>query len=414
MLTIAIGEMSEMRVRTLYKLFVYKVSSVKKNRWVFTSLDGHYSDNPKYVSEKVHVLYPEIEICWLVKKEYLHLVPSYYHVFDIDSKAAEHIRNTAEVVVDNVYGGKTYTQYDRTLSSLTKALFFEVLGHKKTQRVYTTWHGMPFKGCNDDQRGINFIANGVVMFTNSKFQSEVMSFITFRKIPMVCLGMPRLDTLFRTELDIEKLKNKLHLPSDKKVVLYAPTFRNDGKNTEEKNVCRSGINQLGEIKFDELFEALKGKFGGEWVFVCRFHYHVQSMVDWDNLNKKYPGKVINGNEYDDMMEYLACTDVLITDASSCMHDFSITKRPCFLFFPDYEQYISKERGEPFTPIDDLPYSLARYFDELLTQIDSFDHIEYRRKIEELHRGWETVDDGHSSERVSKYIYEHSNMLKKSQ
>ena len=158
------------------------------------------------------------------------------------------------------------------------------------------------------------------------------------------------------------------------------------------------------IDIDYLFEALQCKFGGDWVMVCRFHYHVSDMVNWDELDKKYDGRVINGNLSDDMAEYLVCADILMTDASSCMFDYIITGKPCFLFFPDVDNYENRERGF-YYPIKKLPFPISVNFKELLDDISDFDYKDYSEGVNKLKSDFGYYEDGESSERILKWIIE---------
>ena len=204
--------------------------------------------------------------------------------------------------------------------------------------------------------------------------------------------------------------DKLGIPCKKSVILYAPTFRSDGYDTEDTNIERSGLSQLNEIDFDELFKVLNKKFGkNDWLFIGRFHYLVEKEVDWSKLEEKYPGKVVNGNKNDDMSDYLAITDVLITDCSSCMFDFALTKRPIFLFFPDMEYYKGKERGFYFD-MEELPFPYATTFSELVRKIDMFDYSNYEKSIDNMNSMLAAFDDGRASERVVNYIVSQSEYL----
>ena len=58
------------KLKYLIGLFLYKIAPIKKNRFVFTSFNGHYSDNTKAISEKLHELYCDYEIIWLLKDKY--------------------------------------------------------------------------------------------------------------------------------------------------------------------------------------------------------------------------------------------------------------------------------------------------------------------------------------------------------
>lgn len=384
----------------------YNLTPVKKDRWVFTSFQGHYSDNPKAVSQKLHDLAPDKEIVWLVDKKFLPALPDYVTGVDIHTPAAEKYRASAEVIVDNVYAERGYTLFGRGFGVKCKkaliAFFYKT--KSKKQRLYTTWHGTPLKRLGKDQVGSNvsgFVCGRLAGLMGNRFTAEIMENINYGKMKTVVLGSPRNDLLFSIE-GVEERKKKLGLPTDKKIVLFAPTFRNDGKDVYDQNVQRSGLNQLQEMDFNRLFAALNEKFGGEWVLVCRFHYHVEKLVDWAALGERYGDRIINGNAHDDMAEYLSCTDVLLTDASSAMFDFSLTKRPCFLFFPDLENYEGKERGF-YMPVESLAYPVSRSFEGLLENISAFNQGEYITKVEKQNEEMGFADDENSSKRVVEYI-----------
>ncbi|MGG7190018.1 CDP-glycerol glycerophosphotransferase family protein [Clostridium paraputrificum] len=387
------------------KAVIYKFTAVKPKRLVFSSYDGHYSDSPKYISQKIHELAPQYEIIWLLKKEFSYDLPEYVKWYDIDTFKAQKIRGSATALIDNVYCNRSFTVMENTIGNRLKANIFKFLYNKPNQPGFTTWHGTPIKRGGRDQIGnesiSDFICPNVTMIVGNQHSIETLSHITFKKLNMKLIGTPRNDLLFDKK-SYASLRKKLNLPENKKMVLFAPTFRNDGRDVEGKNIQRSGLNQIKEIDFEKLFETLHRKFGGEWIFVCRFHYHVSNLVDWDALTKKYNGRVINGNEFDEMAEYLACTDLLITDASSCSLDYSLTQKPCFLFFPDFEHYKNQERGF-YLNLEMLPFPLAMNSCELLKNINDFDEEEYKINVEKMLSDMGYVDDECSSKRVVKYI-----------
>ena len=390
----------------LVRYFKRRVAKVERGLWVFTSFDGHYSDSPKYVSMALHEIKPDAKIVWLVNKKFLPLLPDYVLGVDIESDEAEYYRGRAEIVVDNVYCGRVYSRMSDTFLDKVKERILYILDNKRSQRAYTTWHATPLKCIGRDQVGntvYSFSCPGVTMFWGNQFTIDTMRHVTFDKLKMQLIGTPRNDILFSDEEKAFEMRKKLGLPIDKKIVMYAPTFRNDGRDVEGKNVLRSGINQMDEIDFDRLFAALSERFGGDWVFLCRFHYHVEKLVDWEGLNKRYEGRFINGNLHDDMAEYLLCTDLLITDASSSMFDYSVSgHKPCLLYFPDLENYQSKERGL-YVDVTKLPYPLAVTFEELERNIRSFDEEKYKADVDALLQEFGFVDDAHSSERIVNYI-----------
>lgn len=393
-------------LKNIKNLLICKFVPIKKRRLVFTSFSGHYSDSPKYISEKIHELDDSIELVWLVRPEVGREVPDYVKKIPINSKEAQKYRGSAEAVINNVYCERAFTLMSDSLLNKIKKIVFCFLNDKKKQVALTTFHGTPLKRIGRDQLGnhiVDFICPHTVMALGNQYSAEIMSHVTFRKIQMELLGSPRNDILFHHS-EAVRLKEKLGLPTKKKILLFAPTFRNDGPDVEGKNIQRSGLNQIQEMDLDRMLQELRQKFGGDWAMVCRFHYHVDALIDWEDLRYRFEGKIINGNMHDDMAEYLACSDILLTDSSSSMFDFMLTKKPCFLYFPDYENYKEKERGF-YLPIESLPFPMAQTFEKLIENISGFDDVGYAKEVEVLIEKFGYVDDGNASERIAKYVLE---------
>lgn len=383
-----------------------KGTPVKKNKFVFTSFNGHYSDSPKYISEAIHELNPDIEIVWLVCPQYKHLVPDYAKVEIIGGIRATLQIARASVRVDNVYADQVNTLTGDGILHKFKFKILNWLIKKKGLHIYTTWHGTPLKRMGKHLHGntiLDFSCDNITMILDNAYTLNIMEDLCFHKLQMKLLGMPRNDLLYAGD-ECKKLewKEVLGLPTDKKVVLFAPTFRSDGDGVSDKNIYRSGLDQLKAMNISKLLLTLKEQFGGEWVFVCRFHYHVEQMVDWKELEQKYPNQIFNGNSHDDMAQYLASTDVLITDASSSMFDYSLTNRPCFLYFPDLKYYKEKERGF-YCDIEELPFSVTETFDGLLQNIRSFDEKEYVENVKRMQVAFGYVQEKEAAKKVAAFI-----------
>lgn len=389
-----------MSIRNLAYACVAKILPIWKDTWVFSSFNGDYSDSPRAISELLNKMRPSTRIVWIAKSN--GTFPEYVKRIRPNTLKAECAKRCGRVLVDNVYADVGFSSDNDSFSNKMKLLLW--LRRKKGQHVYTTWHGLPLKKIGRDQIGNDyreFLTNDLTMFVNSKYEEDIMRHVTFGKVKINRLGMPRNDALFNS-LRGNEIKKKLGIDTTKKVIMFAPTFRNDGKATEARNVQRSGIDQINELDLDNLFNSLNVKFGGEWVFICRFHYFVNAQVNWEELNRKYPGQIINGNMLSDMADYLTCADILLTDASSCMFDFALTRRPCFIYFPDLENYQNVERGF-YVPVESLPFPVARTSKELVEKIRDFDADKYMIGIETMIKEFEIVDDGHAAERILDYI-----------
>ncbi len=401
-----------MKLKKLLNGFKYKLSPIKRDRIVYMSYNGHYSDNPKLVYEEMVKLSPDLDYIWLVKEEYVNNVPKNVKTLIYDSEEAKKAYSSARLIVDNVYGNKeTYLESKK----IKDFLIFKMntfLKHKRNQHVYTTWHATCLKKMQVDQLNskiIDFSCPDTTMLIGNQYSLDILKHLTFNKIQMKLIGTPRNSVLF--DIDpcmIRNKKNSIGLPLDKKIVLFAPTFRTDDF-IMTKNIERSGINQLDSIDIEKLLQTLSKKFGGEFVFVCRFHYHVSEAVDWNGIKEKYGDKVINGNLSDETLDYLLCTDILISDVSGIMFDFATTKKPTFIYFPDYYNYVNVERGV-YIPIKELPFPSSTTFEGLTSNIVSFSNDSYKRELNKFIERINVVDNKNSAKECAEFILSDSKIM----
>ena len=383
---------------------IIKAKFIRKQNcgWLFTSFYGDYADSPRAISELLHELHPEINIWWILKDD-IKDIPSYIHKVSINSFEAEKIRHSAEVIVDNIYGENAANIRKGIINKIKKYLLVW-MRKSRGQKVYTTWHGIPLKCLGRDEVNSKidgFISNDITIFVNSKFEHDIMQHETFGKVEIKDLGMPRNDYLFSNEFRLEA-KKKLGINEEKKILLFAPTFRRDIGGITANSINKSGISQLHELDIKRILKILSNRYGGEWVFICRFHSQVSEKVDWTKILRDSDYKIMNGNELSDMTYYLACADILMTDASSCMFDFMLTKRPCFLYFPDIEHYQNVERGL-YMSIENLPFPLATNPSQLYSNISNFDKCTYVKAVDSLQSELKIIDDGRSTIRIIDYI-----------
>lgn len=181
-------------------------------------------------------------------------------------------------------------------------------------------------------------------------------------------GLPRNDDLAKvTDDEISMIKERLGIPENKKVILYAPTFR-------ESSRAGDGRNALG-IPID--FAKWEKELGSEYVMLVTAHYEVAKLLD--ELPKN--NFVINAFKYPVLNDLIKVSDVLISDYSSIVFDFSIMERPIFCYGYDYDSY-AKERGL-YTDLDRLfSKGVLRTENALLDTIIHMDYMfecDYTRK-----------------------------------
>ena len=373
---------------------ILHILPVKEDRIFFSSFHCQYNDNPKYISVKLHEIAPHVRQYWVLsEKSKENDLPSYVETIRYNTLKYCWIKNRCRIIVENGAGAYIYNTSKRfTIKRLLK-------NHK--QFDISTWHGNPIKHIgaqipeNQDWNENTFNTTSDVMLSGCEYVKEVFEKAFLNKMPVLLLGTPRTDILFNlTENKKKKVKQKLGLPIDKKIVLYAPTYRN---NPED-----SGVIQMRLFDFHDLFSALSKRFGGEWVFVFRVHNMVLLKINTKEISEQYGGRVLNGNVYDDMMEYMAASDALITDYSGCIFDNAHSKIPCFLFAHDRENYLKIERGT-YIHLNQLPYPFADTFADLKTNIIEYDDKECSERVDKFQRYIGNIEDGKASDRVCQLI-----------
>lgn len=368
-----------------------------KNTVLFRSFMGQYNDNPKYVSEELHRRCPDIKIVWTVGNGKRESFPDYAELVELES--AEYIKyvSRAEAVVDNYSGCRS--RFVRDNSIIKRVLLSHICRRRNGQLNISTWHGTPLKHISLDEpvfkkaKHARAYLNTDILIAGCKLTADAFSTALDWHEPVLMCGTPRNDILF--DGDKEQMKKKLGLPLDKKIILFAPTFRD--------NVEMSGIDQLQSMNFEKLFEALNEKFGGEWSFVFRSHNLVMKQIQENGL--RVNTDIINGNEHEDMAEYLVCADVLLTDYSSSMFDFSLMGKPCFLYTPDIINYRSNERGFYFD-IACAPFPISETVDGLLENITMFDSDKYSDDVKLFLDSIGNTENGTAAQQITDKIIEH--------
>lgn len=185
------------------------------------------------------------------------------------------------------------------------------------------------------------------------------------------IGLPRNDDLFtRSSEEVASLKKKLGLPNDKKVILYAPTFREYNRNSELSPFLTPPFD------FDKWYRLL----GKDYVLLLTAHYEVEKLM---NVPTNHPF-VVNAFKYPNINDLIVVSDLLISDYSSIIFDFCLTNRPIFSYAYDYDQY--KEYRGVYPGYEELFYNgVIRDENSLIAAIQTLDFAsqsEYTKRIKE--------------------------------
>jgi CDP-glycerol glycerophosphotransferase len=204
---------------------------------------------------------------------------------------------------------------------------------------------------------------------------------------MLETGYPRVDMLAGSERDARsrRLRNRLGLPQDARLVLYAPTYR-------DHMVDRRGRYRMDlQLDLQRLHEAV----GADTVILFRKHHYVIDNVPTGD------GFVRDVSDYPDGTELLLVADVLITDYSSMMVDFANTRRPMLFFTYDLETYRDNVRGFYVDLAEIAPGPLLRTTGDVAEALLDLDAVQRdsAQRYDEFVSTFCSLDDGHAAARV---------------
>ena len=201
------------------------------------------------------------------------------------------------------------------------------------------------------------------------------------------IGYPRNDILFlkNSQEEILKLKRKLSLPTDRRIMLYAPTWRDNAYYDKQNYKFAT------EMNFEQMFQA----FGKDSILLVKYHYMVQEKIDWSS----YQGFIKEMDAKVDIAELYLVSDLLITDYSSVMFDYSLLHRPMFFYTYDLDHYKNQLRGFYFDLMKEAPGPVVGDTEELIHCIQDYFPEEYEQVSKNFYQTYNPFDDGHAAEKV---------------
>lgn len=369
----------------LLEELIYKKSKINTNKIVVDNFAGRgFGDNPKYIVKELLKRNSNLDIVWQVSDMNLPMPSGVRKVKYRGPKAYKELL-TAGIWIDNI---KNSFKPDK----------------RKDQFYLQTWHGGLAVKAIEKQVAYKLNSEYVkaakrdarmtdLMLSDSNWTTNQYSKYFWYHGKIFKTGFPRNDILINQPQSIvDKVYKKFNIPKENKILLYAPTFRDN--NTS-----------LTAFKFDFklIIESLKLKFKSKYVLLVRLHPNIAQLIS--NSPEAYDPKVkyYNASNYSDMQELLLATDVLITDYSSCMFDAMLAKKKVFLLAKDYFEYSENDRDLLFDIKKDLPFSFSDNEIELINNINNFEAEEYLRMINIFEKHLDLVEDGKASSRVAEII-----------
>ncbi len=284
-----------------------------------------------------------------------------------------------------------YYTFARTKIFITNDMLDELLIKKKGQIIINTWHGGgAFKKAGYDLPEANahkelfdkWYGRTDYMIVSSEYLcSTFMRAFQLKQSQILKTGMPRCDIFFKENAFYKEIREIYHLNLQVKILLYAPTYRYEKYEL------------LNSAEIEKVLDLLKEKSGENWV--CLFRTH---QFDRQNHITSQNKRVIDCSGYIDVQELLCAADLLISDYSSLLWEFSLLNRPVISYAKSPKQYADMER-QFYIPYEKWPYPKAENIEELLKKIVQFDNKKYKEDIKEFNSCLGCYEDGKSTERV---------------
>ncbi|MFP4880255.1 CDP-glycerol glycerophosphotransferase family protein, partial [Mammaliicoccus sciuri] len=292
---------NKMKNRSKYQL-LDKEEAVNNETIVFESFGGkNYSDSPKYIYEYMQKHYPKLNYIWVFKNPNQNVI-------------------TGNAVKVKKGSKEYYDAYSKAKFWVTNARLPLYLNKKDNQIYIQTWHGTPLKRLANDMKIVrmpgtttpkykkNFYAETSrwdYLISPNRYSTNIFKTAFWMDENRTLeIGYPRNDILVNRSNDqeyIEKLKKELNIPKGKKIIMYAPTWRDDEFVKKGKYLFDLKIN----------LENLQKELGDEFVILLRMHYLISNALDLSG----YEDFAIDVSNYNDISELYLISDALITDYS---------------------------------------------------------------------------------------------------
>src|SRR5690625_1059431 len=293
---------------------------VRKNTIIFESFSGkQYSDNPKALYLYTKLNYPDYKLYWSFDRNHKHKFQD--ENLDILSR----------------FSLKWILTMARSEYWITNSRLPLWIPKPKHTNYIQTWHGTPLKklgadinevhmpGTNTTKYKENFLKEASkwdYLISPNRYSTKIFKKAFDFNQTMIEGGYPRNDVLYtkNNKTEVNKIKSKLDIPLDKKVILYAPTWRDNDYYS------------IGKYKFSLQLDLdkLRHEFEGEFIILLRMHYLVAEKFDL-SLYKDF---VHDFSAYSDISDLYLISDVLITDYSSVFFDYANLRKPILFFTYD--------------------------------------------------------------------------------
>lgn len=364
---------------TLLKKYVFKIlniyyiltTKVKDKKILFLSdTRNKLEGNLKYVFDEINNDYEKIVILKSDRRDKRGFKKTLILLY--------HLSTSKYIVLDD-------------LNKSTEYMFL-----RKKQEIHQLWHACgALKKFGYSNHNLKKIHKGYKKYTKVYVSSDNVrenyaEAFQLDLSKIFSLGVPRTDLYFNNK-KMEQIKKDFYKQypdlKNKKIILFAPTYRGVAYKNEYYD--------LSQIEVEKLYKKIKK----DYIFIFKWH---PSMANNDEIKKfmlslkKYDDVFYNFTNYREIEDLLIVSDVLITDYSSCIFEFSLLKKPIIFFVPDLEKYI-QEKGLYYDFDDYLIGTVCRDTSDLINALD-IKKIDVKKHQEFTSRFMSSCD-GKSSKKI---------------
>ncbi|QDP96888.1 CDP-glycerol glycerophosphotransferase family protein [Microlunatus elymi] len=369
---LAAGERSKYTVRRLENRHVSGPVAPTDTVLLNSYFGKSVSDNSLAIADVIADRRPDLRLLWTVA-DYSVEVPG--GTTGLVYKSAEWWRalTSSRYIIDNCWLPGRFRRRDH-------------------QRVLQAWHGTPLKLLGNDRIGIRRgdeyrrktaeeVGQWDFLIAQNEYSKKIFESAYGYRGNILQIGYPRNDVLVRADDAYRhSVRQRLGIEGADRVVLYAPTWREQAKGL-----------------FRELdFDAVTSFLGPTGRLLVRGHPNVVK------YGRGVAGeRLLDVTLYPQLSDLYLASDVMITDYSSTMFDFSVTGKPIIFFVPDLEEYSDVRRGTYFDLAASAPGPVLRTTDETIDALRDLDEV--AKAHADNYRAWQQkfnpLDDGRAAERA---------------
>src|SRR5699024_1322694 len=377
------------RQKTVQQNVFSKMPMLKKTIVYESFLGRNYSDSPKAIFE--YLMHNERYSDW-------------NHIWILNDKTI--------IEDDNLFKEKNVKVINRFSWSyffyVTVAKYFILnmrqpkwLEKKEEQIILSTWHGTPLKRLVFDMNNVTSAnknykrdfyyqsRNWDYLIAANEYSEHIFErAFMYPKSNILTYGYPRNDILSTYNNQYKNiLKEKLNIPLDKKVILYAPTWRDDEYHA------------AGQYKFKLQLdlERMQNNLGDDYVIVLRMHYFISDKIDLSC----FKGFAFDFSKYNDIYDFYIIYDFSITDYSSLFFDYANLNKPILFYTYYLNRYKDELKVFYIDIVNDLPGPLLYNTDKVIENIENIENVRkyYESKYKEFYQNFCNLDDGNATKRV---------------